>query len=246
MSLVNFLLLFFMKKDEIIIISLGGSLIAPKTGIDHEFLKKFRKLIISEIKKAKKFVIVTGGGNTARVYQQAANKITKLTKDDQDWIGIHSTRLNAQLIKTIFRKYAHPRINKNPRTKADIREHFKNNESIMVAAGWRPGWSTDYVSTILAERLGAKTVINLSNIEYAYDKDPNKYKNAKKIETINWKDFRKIVGNVWDPGLSMPFDPIASKLAQKLKLKVVICDGKNIANLKKLFAEKKFKGTIIE
>jgi uridylate kinase len=235
-----------MKKCEIIIISLGGSLIAPKTGIDYNFLKKFRELIISEIKKNKKFVIIAGGGNTARIYQQAANKVSNLTKDDQDWIGIHSTRLNAHLIKTIFRKYAHPRINKNPRTKADIKKHFEKGEAIMVAAGWRPGWSTDYVATILAERLKAKTVINLSNIKYVYDKDPNKYKSAKKIETISWKNFRKIVGNTWDPGLSMPFDPIASKLAQKLKLKVVICDGKKIANLKNLLENKKFRGTLIE
>jgi len=235
-----------MKTRDIYIISLGGSLIAPKDGIDWKFLKKFRTLIVSEIKKGNKFVIITGGGNTARIYQQAANKVIKLTKDDQDWLGIHSTRLNAHLIKTIFRKHAHPRINKNPRTKADLKKHFTKGESVMIAAGWRPGWSTDFVATILAERLNAKTVINLSNIEYAYDKDPNKYRGAKKIKTINWKDFRKIVGNTWDPGLSMPFDPIASKLAQKLKLKVIICNGKNIANLEKIFANKKFKGTIIE
>ncbi len=235
-----------MKSTETIIISLGGSLIAPKTGIDSTFLKKFRELIISEIKKGKKFVIITGGGNTARVYQQASSKITNLTKDDQDWLGIHSTRLNAHLIKTIFRKYAHPRINKNPRTKADIKSHFEKGESIMVAAGWRPGWSTDYVATILAERLAAKTVINLSNIDYAYSADPHKNKSAQKIEKIDWTNFRKIVGNVWDPGLNTPFDPIASKHAQSLGLKVIICDGKNINNLQKLFDGQKFKGTIIE
>jgi len=235
-----------MKKCEIIIISLGGSLIAPKEGIDYKFLKKFRELIISETKQNKKFVIIAGGGNTARTYQEAATKVTNLTKDDQDWIGIHSTRLNAHLIKTIFRRYAHPRINKNPRTKADLREHFRKGEAIMVAAGWRPGWSTYYVASILAERLESKVVINLSNIEYVYVKGPNNYKDAKKIETIGWKDFRKIVGNTWDPGLHMPFDPIASKLAQKLGLKVVITDGKKIANLKKLLGGDKFQGTIIE
>ncbi len=234
-----------MKKKEIIIISLGGSLIAPKTGIDWKFLKKFRELILEQIKNNKKFVIITGGGNTARIYQQAASKITQLTKDDQDWLGIHSTRLNAHLIKTIFRKYAHPRINKNPRTKANIKNHFQKGEKIMIAAGWRPGWSTDYVATILAERLEAKTVINLSNIKYVYTRDPNKYKDAKKIKNISWNNFRKIVGNTWDPGLNMPFDPIASKHAQKLNLKVIICHGNNIPNLSKLFAEKKFQGTII-
>ncbi len=233
------------SKNDTYIISLGGSLIVPPEGIDWKFLKKFRKLIVAEIRNEKKFVIITGGGSTCRKYQEAARKVTKLTKDDQDWLGIHTTRLNAHLIKTIFRKYTHPRINKNPRTKADLKKHFAKGESIMVAAGWRPGWSTDYVATILAERLKASTVINLSNISYVYDKDPNKYKTAKKIKDISWKDFRKIVGNKWDPGLNAPFDPVASQLAEKLKLKVIIAKGKNISNLNKIFKNKKFIGTVI-
>lgn len=231
-------------KKETIIISLGGSLIAPDD-IDWRFLKKFREAIIKEIRKGKKFVIITGGGKTCRKYQQAANKVVNLTKDDRDWLGIHTTRLNAHLVKTIFRNYAHPRINKNPRTKEDLRKHFKQGEGVMIAAGWRPGWSTDYVSTILAERLGAKTVINLSNIKYVYDKDPNKFKDAKKIKEISWKDFRKIVGSKWDPGLNAPFDPVASKHAQELGLKVILAEGKNIKNLEKIFKREKFQGTMI-
>lgn len=234
-----------MQKNEYYVISLGGSLIVPKNGIDWQFLKKFRELIVAEIKKNKKFIIITGGGNTARDYIAAAAKAAKITNDDKDWIGIHSTRLNAHLIKTVFRKYAHPRINKNPRTKADIRTHFEKGEKIMVAAGWRPGWSTDYVATILAERMGAKTVINLSNIKYVCDKDPKKFKDAKIIKDISWPQFRKIVGNKWDPGLNAPFDPVASKHAQEQGLRVVIAEGGNMNNLKKILDNKKFVGTII-
>lgn len=232
------------EKLDITIISLGGSLIVPRH-IDWQFLKKFRATIGEEIKKGKKFVIVTGGGYAAREYIQAAGKVTNITKDDQDWLGIHATRMNAHLLKTIFRHCAHPRINKNPRTKADLREHFAHGECVMIAAGWRPGWSTDYVATILAERFGAKKLVNLSNVKYAYDKDPNKFQDAQKIEEISWKDFRKIVGNVWDPGLSAPFDPIASKLAQKIKLEVIIADGKNLPNLKNILDGEKFLGTVI-
>ncbi len=231
-------------KINPIVISLGGSLIVPEK-INWKFLKEFRKLIVSNIKKGEKFIIVTGGGGTAREYQNAASKVTKLTDDDRDWIGIHTTRLNAHLIKTIFREYAHPRINKNPRTKEDLGVHFEKGEGIMVAAGWRPGWSTDYVATILAERLGAKKIINLSNIKYVYDKDPKKYRNAKKIKEINWADFRKIVGNKWDPGMNMPFDPIASKMAEKLGLEVFIAEGKNLKNLANILDDKKSIGTII-
>lgn len=231
-------------KNEIIVISLGGSLIVPRH-IDWQFLKKFRELIISEIKKGKRFVIITGGGYAAREYIEAASKVINLTRDDKDWLGIHTTRLNAHLIKTIFRQYAHPRINKNPRTKEDIKKSFSKGEGIMIASGWRPGWSTDYVATIIAERLGAKKLINLSNIKYVCDKDPHKFSDAKKIKEIDWSGFRKIVGNRWDPGLSAPFDPIASKLAEEIKLEVVIAEGKNLKNLKNIFADKKFEGTVI-
>jgi uridylate kinase len=234
-----------MKKSDITIISLGGSLIVPPEGIDWKFLKGFRALLMSEIKKGKRFAIVTGGGSTSRLYVNAAKKATRLTKDDQDWLGIHATRLNAHLIKTIFRPVAHPRINKNPRTKEDLMVHFAHGEKIMVAAGWHPGWSTDYVATILAERLGAKTVINLSNIKYAYDKDPKKHQDAKKIEHIDWPGFRKIVGSKWDPGMNAPFDPVASTHAQKLGLRVIIAEGRNLGNLKKILDDKKFFGTII-
>ncbi len=231
--------------QNLYIISLGGSLIVPPGGIDWRFLKEFRALIMAEIKKGKRFVVVTGGGSTARQYAEAARKTTRLAIDDQDWLGIHATRLNAHLIKTIFRAVAHPRINKNPRTKEDLNKHFAHGEGLMVAAGWRPGWSTDYVSAILAERLGAETVINLSNIEYAYDKDPKKYKAAKKIERIDWPGFRRIVGNKWDPGMNAPFDPVASAHAEKHGLKVIIAQGKNLNNLKKILNGKPYTGTTI-
>lgn len=230
---------------NIYIISLGGSIVVPKEGIDWKFLKSFRKLIVGEIKKGKKFVVIIGGGSVAREYQKAASKIVKLTNDDRDWLGIHATRMNAHLIKTIFWEYAHPRINKNPNTKEDLKKHFARGEGIMVAGGWRPGWSTDYVATILAGRLDAKTIINLSNIDYVCDKDPRKFKDAKKLKKTDWKNFRKIVGDKWDPGLNAPFDPVASKNAERLGLEVLIMNGRNLKNLKNYFAGKKFKGTIV-
>ena len=86
-------------------------------------------------------------------------------------------------------------------------------------------------------------MINLSNIDYVYDKDPRKHKDAKKIKEIVWSDFRKIVGDEWDPGMSVPFDPVASKLAQRAKLEVIIANGKKLKNLEKIFDGQAFVGT---
>ncbi len=102
------------------------------------------------------------------------------------------------------------------------------------------------VAVTYAKTYGATDVINLSNIAYVYDKDPKKYTNAKKIEEIDWKSFRRdIVGMTWKPGSNVPFDPTASAAAERLKLRVTIMDGKNLREVKKALAGKKCRGTIV-
>lgn len=230
-----------MQNKKIIIMSLGGSLIIPEE-IDWNFLKKFKQLIEKHIEKGCKFVIITGGGKLSRKYQQAAQNITSLTDEDRDWIGVHATRMNAQFIRTIFREHAHPRINTNPH---DLEDFYNFKEDILVAAGWKPGFSTDYDAVVLAKYLGIKKIVNFSNIDYVFDKDPRKFPDAQKIEEISWKDFQKIVGKRWVPGMNAPFDPIASKLAKETKLEVVIMNGKNMKNLENYLEGKPFNGTTI-
>lgn len=222
---------------ESVVISLGGSLIVPST-IDINFLRKFKQLILKFI-KSRRFIIVCGGGKTCRVYQKAAAKLTKLTHEDIDWLGIHATRLNAHLLRTIFRNYAYPRVIKNPN------EKIKFKEPILIAAGNKPGCSTDYDAVLLAKTFGVKILLNLTDTDYVYDKDPERYKNAKPIRQMTWRQYRKIAGNRWKPGLNLPFDPVAAREAEKIKLKVVTMGG-SIKNLENFLSGKKFKGTVIQ
>ncbi len=228
-----------MSKNKLVVISLGGSLIAPKTGLDIKFLLDFKKTIVQFLQEGYRFVIVCGGGQTARTYQAAAREVGELKLDDIDWMGIHATRLNAHLIKTILRDYAHPIVIKNPTLKTEW------DEQILVAGGWKPGFSTDFDAIKLAELYGAKTVINLSNISYVYDSDPRENKDAKKIEKISWADFRKIVGDEWNPGANVPFDPVASKEAEVAGIKVKFVNGANLSEFKNALQDKKFIGTVI-
>lgn len=221
-----------------IVLSLGGSLIVPK-GIDIKFLTKFRALILAEIKKGTRFIIVTGGGDLCRTYQGAATKITKTSPQDLDWVGIAATKINAELIRAIFSKFAHPEVITNPNKKV------KTTKQILVGSGWVPGFSSDMDSVILAKTYGAKTVINLSNITYVYSADPNKVKGAKPIKSMTWDDLLDLTGRQWKPGAHVPFDPEASKFAQKHKMTVVITKGTDIPNFVKILRGKTAKATII-
>ena len=230
------------KGKERIIISLGGSLLVPES-IDAEFVGNFKKFIIAHIKKGYRFILVTGGGKTARRYIDAAGAISKITDEDRDWLGIHATRMNAHLVRTIFREYAHPRINTNPH---DLEDFYSAPEPILVAAGWRPGFSTDFDSVVLGKYLDAKRIINLSNIERVYNKDPHIHADAKPYDHMSWKQFRKLVGNTWNPGMNVPFDPIASAMAEKERMEVAILHGGDLKNVTDYIAGKKFIGTMIK
>jgi len=219
----------------LIIISLGGSLLYPKK-LDRRFINNFSRLISKHVNKGYRFAIYCGGGYLARKRQ----KIFSFIRNQflLDWIGIFATRTNAKTLKENLKVKVHKKIITNPTGKITFKE------DVLVAAGWKPGWSTDYDSVLLAKNLGGKKIINMTNVDYVYDKDPRKNKDAKPIKKISWSKFRGLVGNKWKPGLNMPFDPIASKKADKLGLKVVIV-GNDLKNLENLLKNKKFKGTVV-
>jgi len=223
--------------ERIIVISLGGSIIVPGE-INVKFLKGFKKIITDFVEKGNNAIIVCGGGNTARKYQSAAGKISNLRNDDLDWMGIHTTRLNAQLVKTLFLGDVHEFVIHNPNDKIEFKE------KVLIAAGWKPGWSTDYDAIRLAHNFNVKTVINISDVPYVYDKSPKNNGDAKPIKKMPWKELRKLVGNKWDPGLNVPFDPIAAKEGEKLGMKVIVI-GTDLTNLKNCIEGKEFDGTVI-
>lgn len=231
------LILYKYNMPKTVVLSLGGSLIFPD-GLDKEFLTNFKKIILKYIRKRYKFVIICGGGKLARNFQQIASKTKKLSNEKLDWLGIYATKINAHLLKAVFNEYADENIISNPTLK------IKSKKNIIIASGWLPGWSTDYDAVLLAKNLGVKEIVNMSNIDYLYNKDPKKYKNAKKIEKISWEAYRKLISKDWKAGMNVPFDPVAAREAQKLGFKVFIV-GRDLKNLENLLDKKKFRGTII-
>ena len=226
---------------DVRVISLGGSIIVPE-GIDSPFLRKLSTALSRYLqrRKSRRIILVCGGGTPAREYQKAYREVVSdPEEDDQDWIGIAATRLNAELLKRIFSAYCPLPIVTDP-TDVSV---FAGR--ILIAGGWKPGFSTDYDAVILAERFSSDTVINLSDIPKVYSEDPDVNPRAIPLDRLSWAEFREMVGGEWRPGANAPFDPIAAGLAAEKKISVIVADGRNLDNLGEILEGRSFVGTVI-
>jgi uridylate kinase len=223
------------------VISLGGSIVAPETA-DAAFLAAFVDLVREQLAadEKRRFILVVGGGGPARAWQKAYRQVSGGGSDEQaDWIGIMATRLNAQLLKAVLGELCPQEVVIDPSQVGPFVGR------VLVAAGWKPGFSTDYDAVVLAERFQADRVLNLSNIAQVYTDDPRVNPAAKPIDHIGWAEFRAIVGEDWVPGKNVPFDPVASRHAAKIGLPVVCAAGRDLDNLRRILRNEAFTGTWI-
>lgn len=227
-----------------VVLSVGGSIVAPD-GVDVEFVTEFAALVADYVSSAwddgLAMVLVVGGGGPARAWQRAYRAITgdAARPDAGDWIGIMATRLNAELVRHALAPDCQDPVVYDPTGPIEV------TGKILVAAGWKPGWSTDYDAVLLAERYGADTVINLSNIAKVYTADPQTDPDARPLDAVTWEEFRAIVGDEWTPGKNVPFDPVATRKAAELGLRVVAAAGRDIANTRAILNGGQFEGTVI-
>lgn len=227
------------------VLSVGGSIVSPEFP-DTDFLVEFSCAIRKWLSEnpSHKLILTIGGGGPARIYQKAYKEISAKTDKpaidyEADLIGITATRLNAQLLKAVFADICLDDVVYDPTDVSGF------SGKVMIAAGWKPGFSTDTDAVLLAERFNGKLVINLSNIAKVYTDDPKKNPEAKPLDSISWEDFLKMTGTEWIPGKNVPFDPVASLRAKNAGIKVICADGKNIENLKNILDGKEFNGTVI-
>lgn len=225
--------------SKTVVIALGGSIVHPD-GIDVRFLKDFKEFLAPFLRRGTKFVLVVGGGRLSRNFQEAAARVSRtVTDEDKDWIGIHATRLNAHLLRTIFRDVADPVV-------MDERGKIKKLRApVTIASGWKPGWSTDYVAMRIAADLGAGEAVIAGRPAHVYDKDHAKHPDAVPFHELTWREYRRLIPARWKPGLHAPVDPVGAALGAREGVRAIIIDGRNMRNFAALLNGKEFKGTII-
>jgi len=226
----------------VIVISLGGSLIIPEK-INVKFLEDFKK-VIDKNNKNYKFVVVCGGGRTARNYIQGLdNQIINNKIYFQSLLGIASTRLNARFMTYFFGKEANKGI---PNDMREIKDMLKKNDIIFCGAlRYSKDETSDACSAKLAHYFNTE-FINLTDVEGLYNKNPKKHKNAEFIHEISHKEFLKMAKKIeFKPGQNFVLDQKSARIIKRYDIKTYII-GTDIKNLDNVLNKKHFVGTIIE
>jgi uridylate kinase len=201
-------------------ISIGGSILSTREGYNIEFAKKFATLLSGY--KDYKFVVVAGGGQLARDYI----KLTGTLVNDAfllDEIGTTVTRLNAIMLKNVFKKgEVYPSI---PRTLDEVKAAHSISK-IVVLGGLMEGITTDTVTVLACEAVGADTMLNISKEAFVYDRDP-KEPNAKKLPRLTYEQMLAIASkyDTRGPGTNFIFDVIATGMARRSGMKVLFTDN---------------------
>jgi uridylate kinase len=221
------------------VISLGGSRIVPDD-VDEKFLLKFKRLI--EAHPSHKFVVVTGGGTTARKYISALRKIGKKTKS-QSMEGIAVTRFHAGFMARFFGKEANEEIPKNMKK---VRDLLRGNQ-IVFCGGLR--YKKKNTSDGTAAKLAALIkcpFINLTNVKGLYTSDPKKDKKAKFVSKMTWRKFEEITSKIkYKAGQHFVLDQAGAKIIQKKKVPTYIVGS--LASIDNILKGKRdFGGTLVK
>ena len=229
------------NHGDVTVFDFGGSIVAPDVP-DTAFLREFLVFLRSWLDEDadRRAIMVVGGGGPARAWQGAVRELAPDTPHESlDWVGVMATRLNAELVRALLGPLCPDPVVTDPSAP------FPFNGRVLMAAGWKPGFSTDYDAVVLAERFDADRILMLSNIAKVYDDDPRVNPDARPLDKLTWNDYRKMAGDEWKPGANVPFDPVATARAAKAGLTVVAAAGRDLENLKSIMAGEPFVGTVI-
>lgn len=220
-----------------IVLSLGGSLLTKELTADN--FKKYANVILKLKKGGHQLVVVIGGGTTCRLYQGIA-KDNGADSVLLDRIGVAATHLNGLALAGCLGEDSFPTTFRKPE---EVKQNF--GEKIVICGGDLPGHSTDYDAVLFAETIKADLIINATNVDGVYEKDPKKYPKAKKLKKLTFKSFEEIIAqNVQKPGEYRLFDLEGARLLRKIKIKMVIIGGNDPAEIVKA-VEGKHNGTVV-
>lgn len=222
-----------------VVISIGGSVLVPDKD-DAYFIKSLSELLL-ELSDEIKLFVVTGGGSIARFYINLGRSLG-ISENELDELGIGATKLNAQLLIQTVKDKA----NFKPSQTVEEAAESGKEHAIIIMGGTIPGHTTDAVSAQLAEKVGADRLVNATNVDGVYDSDPKKNPDAKKFDKMSYEELNSLVsGDHGKAGPNVIFDPKGAEIIARMKIPLLVCNGRDIEALKNAILGKEFEGTNI-
>ncbi len=209
-------------KNKRVLVKFSGEALAGDNqfGIDIHVLDHIAKEIKSLVENAIEVGIVIGGGNIIRGVSAAQGGIIRRTSGD--YMGMLATVINAVAMQEALE---HIGLDTRVQSAIEIKEicesyiyrkairHLEKGRVVIFGAGTgNPFFTTD-----------SDLIIKATKVDGIYDKDPNKFKDAKKLDTLSYND--ALIGDI------EVMDDTAISLAKDNKLPIVVCNMFKKGNL---------------
>lgn len=224
---------------ESVVVSIGGSILIQDED-DITFIRKLAKVLIGKSTNLRLYV-VTGGGRVAREYIKIGRDLgaSEVYLDD---MGIQVTRLNARLLIAALGEHCC----QQPALTIDDALRAARTNHIIVMGGLHPGFTTDAVSAMVGERVGAARLVNATSVPGVFTADPRKDSSAKMIRKMSFDELVEIADRSdRGAGPNIVFDPLAARIVRRARIATMICDGRNLPNLMNAIEGDEFNGTVI-
>ena len=236
-----------MSKKRILV-KFSGEALAGENG--HGIDTKILKFIASEIKSLVEanieIAIVIGGGNIIRGVSAAKDGIIRRTSGD--YMGMLATVINAVAVQEALEYVGvdvrvPSAINMDEICEAFIVRkairHLEKGRVVIFAAGTgNPFFTTDTAGTLRATEIGADMIIKATKVDGVYDKDPMKYDDAVKLDTLSYD--RAMKDNI------KVMDDTAIALAKDNSLPIVVCNMFHEGNLLEIINGNMSKCSIVK
>ena len=203
-------------------------------GIDTQILDYIAEEIKSLVENNIEVGIVIGGGNIIRGVTAAADGVIKRTS--ADYMGMLGTVINGIAMQEALE---HKGLSARLQTAIKMEQiaepfivrkairHLEKGRVVIFGAGTgNPYFTTDTGATLRATEIGASMLIKATKVDGVYDKDPMKYSDAVKYDTLSYdkalEDHIKVM------------DDTAIALAKDNKLPIVVANMNEKGNLLKI------------
>jgi uridylate kinase len=182
-------------KYKRVVLKISGEVMmgTHKYGIDPQMVKFFAREIKEVYTLGVQLAVVVGGGNIWRGISPFAQEIDRVTAD---YMGMLATIINGLALQDSLEEIGIPTRVQTAIEVAKLAEpfirrrairHLEKKRVVIFAGGTgNPYFTTDTASALRAMEIGAEIILKATKVDGVYDRDPEKYKNARKFDSITF------------------------------------------------------------